>query len=213
METLTEKRPTQNHLLRTLGTFSAIMIVVSAMVGSGVFKKVAPMSAELGASGWVLTAWVLAGVVTLCGALTNAEVAGLIAEPGGQYKYFERMYGRFFAFLYGWTNFSVIGSATIASVAYVFAQSLNSLVPLPTLPADVQSIPLFGLLPFENFGVKAVAIGLVLLLTSINIRGVKYGSNLSNILSASVILAIVLIIVLSFGLGSGQILSFSTAVP
>src|SRR5690349_7071103 len=85
-------------LLRRIGLFAAIALVVGNVIGSGVFKKVAPMSANLLSPELVLLAWVLAGVVTLSGALTNAEIASMITEPGGQYVYFKRMYGRGFAF-------------------------------------------------------------------------------------------------------------------
>ena len=71
-------------LKRTMGLFSAFTLVVSSMIGSGVFKKVAPMTAELGSPWWVIMAWVGAGLVSLIGALTNAEVAGLIAETEKQ---------------------------------------------------------------------------------------------------------------------------------
>jgi len=175
------------------------MVVVAAMIGSGVFKKVAPMSAELGSAGWVLAAWVLAGLVSLTGALTNAEVAGLIAEPGGQYKYFEKMYGRFFAFLYGWTSFAVIQSATAASVAYVFAMSLDAFIHLPHLSAELEAFTILGdFTPLQNIGVKGLAIGLIAGLTALNYRGVQYGSMVSNVLSTSVLVAIVLITGLCF---------------
>jgi APA family basic amino acid/polyamine antiporter len=199
-------------LVRRLGTFSAVMVVVAAMIGSGVFKKVAPMSQELGSSGWVLAAWVLAGMVTLAGALTNAEIAGIIAEPGGQYKYFEKMYGRFFAYIYGWTNFSVIQSATAASVGYVFAQSINSLITSPRFSADIEAISVAGIFfPFENFGVKALTILLIIGLTAINYRGVHYGSMVSNVLSSAVLVAIALITVLCFGFGGTGGFSFETS--
>lgn len=199
-------------LIRRLGTFSAVMVVVSAMIGSGVFKKVAPMSQTLGSSGWVLAAWVLAGLVTLAGALTNAEVAGLIAEPGGQYKYFEKMYGRFFAYIYGWTSFSVIQTATAASVAYVFAQSVNGFVTLPRLASDIEQITVLGLFtPFENIGVKLLAIGLIALLTAINVRGVQWGASVTNVLSSVVVVAIVLVTGLCFGFGNNGSYSFDTA--
>src|SRR5687768_8476626 len=81
-------------LLRHIGVFAAVTVVMSSMIGSGVFKKIAPMSDGLQSPGLVLLAWLLAGIVTLMGSLTNAEVAGLIAEPGGQYMYFRRMYGK-----------------------------------------------------------------------------------------------------------------------
>jgi APA family basic amino acid/polyamine antiporter len=77
-------------LLTRLGLFTALMIVISSMIGSGVFKKIAPMSVELGSPGLILLCWLIPGIITMIGAATNAEIAGLIAEPGGQYVYFKK---------------------------------------------------------------------------------------------------------------------------
>ncbi len=217
MEQTLERHST--GLVRRLGTFSAVMLVVGAMIGSGVFKKVAPMSAELGSGYAVLGAWIVAGLVSMCGALTNAEVACLIAEPGGQYKYFEKMYGRFFAYIYGWASFSVIQTATVASVAYVFSMSVNFIVPIPNPFPELASFnllgflgdPTYSVLPFENFGVKLLTIFLISSLCLINSAGLQYGSLISNIFSASVIACIVLLMLLGFGLGDGG--SFTHASP
>ena len=120
-------------LVRSLTLGAAIILVVSSVIGSGVFKKVAPMSAELGSPPLVLLCWLIAGLITLFGALSNAEIAGMFADSGGEYVYFKRIYGRFMAFLYGWSVFAVIKTAAVSSIAYVFAQSFNSVVPLPHL--------------------------------------------------------------------------------
>jgi APA family basic amino acid/polyamine antiporter len=193
-------------LLRTIGLYTAIALVVGNMIGSGVFKKVAPMSAELQSPGLVLLAWLLAGMVTLCGALTNAEIAGMIVEPGGQYVYFKRMYGRAFAFFYGWSCFSVIQCASQASIAYVFAHSFNSLLPLPRLSEAWETIQVLGIFtPFDNFGVKVLTVGLLTLLTTINYFGVKYGSSLSGLLSSTVVICIFGIILLGLSVGGGSI--------
>src|SRR5919107_5889005 len=119
------------HLNRSLGIGLVIVVVIGNIIGSGVYKKVAPMAAELHSSGWVLVCWVLGGVITLFGALSNAEVAGLLADTGGDYAYYKKIYNRFFAFLFGWSLFVVIQTAAISSLAYVFAQSLNSIVSFP----------------------------------------------------------------------------------
>src|SRR5258706_1360187 len=75
----------QGKLVRSLGLFSVFILVVSSVIGSGIYKKVAPMSAELQSPSWVLLCWILAGVVTLCGALSNAEVAVLfVGLRGGE---------------------------------------------------------------------------------------------------------------------------------
>ena len=92
------------------------------------------MAAELHSSVWILMAWIIAGIITIFGALSNAEVAGLLADTGGEFVYFKKIYNNFFAFLYGWSLFTVIQTATISSLAYVFAQSLNNIIPIPEIP-------------------------------------------------------------------------------
>ena len=189
-------------LLTRLGFFTALMIVISAMVGSGVFKKIAPMALDLGSPGLILLAWLIPGIITLFGAATNAEIAGLIAEPGGQYVYFKKMYGNFFAFLYGWSCFSVIQSASIASIAYVFAESVNAVIPLPHLNDSWEAIKLFGIFnPFEGFGVKLLTIITIIFLTSANYFGVVFGGNITNIFTVLKVLGIILIIILAVAAG------------
>lgn len=208
-----------NTLVKTFGFYTAFLLVAGSMIGSGVFKKVAPMTAELGSPWLVLAALLTAGIISLLGALTNAEVAGLIAEPGGQYAYFKRMYGKPFSFLYGWSMMSVVQTATGASVAYVFAESLNALVELPRLGTEWESITYgadpFIFTPFANLGVKTVTIGLLLTLTAINYVGVRWGGLVLQILASSVIVCIVAIILLclSFGGGSMENMSMAAAVP
>src|SRR5436305_2026623 len=127
-------------LNRSLGLRLVIVIVIGNIIGSGVYKKVAPMTAELHSSGWVLIAWVLAGIISLFGALCNAEVAGMLADTGGEYVYYQKIYNRFFAFLFGWSLFTVIQTAAISALAYLFAQSLNSIVHLPEVLPSLSKI-------------------------------------------------------------------------
>ncbi len=206
------QEPRQGKLIRSLGLFSVFVLVVSSVIGSGIYKKVAPMSAELQSPMWVLVCWALAGVITLCGALSNAEVAGLLAESGGEYVYYQRIYNKFFAFLFGWSSFTAIRSAAAASIAYVFAQSFNSMIPLPILPHEWATFSLFGVFtPFDNFGVKAVAIFLILILSYVNYRGLKLGEGLSRIVLLMVVASIVLIIGLGLTIGGGSLANFQTS--
>ncbi len=117
----------QPELKRVLGLSTAILLVISSMIGSGVFKKIAPMSTALMDNQLILLAWLLAGVVSMFGVFTYAGLASLTEEGGGQFEYFRIIYGKFFGFLFGWTCFTVIQSASIASIAYVFAESVNNL--------------------------------------------------------------------------------------
>lgn len=186
---------------RTLGLGYVIVVVVGNIIGSGVYKKIAPMAAELHSSGWVLIAWIVGGLITLLGALSNAEVAGILADTGGDFVYHKKIYNRFFAFIYGWSLFTVIQTAAISSLAYVFAQSLNSLVSLPDLFPSLSSFTIGGVFfPFADFSVKFAAIILILILTFVNIKGVKTGAGVSKMVLILVFTGIFMIVI--FGLGS-----------
>ena len=200
-----EEKPKQ-QLVRTLGLFATFIITVSSVIGSGIYKKVAPMSAELGSPNLVLLCWVVAGLITIFGALSNAEVASMLADAGGEYVYFKKIYNRFFAFLFGWTCFSVIRSSSLASIAYVFSQSFNNLIPLPALPDSIASISLFGIFtPFDNFGVKLMTIGLICGLSFFNIFGLKLGEGLSRAVIITVTASIILIIILGLTISDGSL--------
>ena len=128
-----------------------------------------------------LLAWIVGGIITLFGALSNAEVAGLLADTGGEFVYLKKIYNRFFAFMYGWSLFTVIQTATISSLAYVFAQSLNSIVHIPAIFSSLQHFTIGGVFfPFQDFGVKLTAIILILILTGLNISGLKSGAGVSK---------------------------------
>jgi APA family basic amino acid/polyamine antiporter len=109
-------------LNRTITRWPAILLVVSAIVGSGVFKKIAPMADALHSSGWILLCWLVAGLFSLMGALCTAELAAMMPGAGGEYVFFKRIYGRFFAFLYGWGNLTVmkmIASLLIIGLSFI----------------------------------------------------------------------------------------------
>jgi basic amino acid/polyamine antiporter, APA family len=167
----------RRDLTRALGLGYVIIIVISNIIGSGVFKKIAPMAAELHSSEWILLVWLAAGLITLFGALSNGEVAGLLADTGGEFVYLRTIYGRFFSFLYGWSLFTVIQTAAISGVAYVFTQSLNSIIPIPELLPSLNQISIGGIFyPFQDFGIKLTTILLILFLTFLNMLGLKSGA-------------------------------------
>ena len=171
----------QRHLVRTLGLSYVILFVIANIIGSGVYKKIAPMAAELHSPVWILSAWLAGGIVTMFGALSNAEVAGLLADTGGEFIYLRKIYNRFFAFIYGWSLFTVIQTATISSLAYVFAQSLGSIIPIPDVLRSLHDFTIGGVFfPFRDFGIKLVAISLIMTLTFLNISGLKSGAGVSR---------------------------------
>lgn len=195
-------------LLPSLGLFSTIMLVVGGVIGSGIFRKPGVMASQLGSPEVLLLVWVLAGAITLFGALTNAEIASMIPETGGQYVYFERMYGPFFAFLYGWAVFAVMQSASISAVAYVFAEYSTQFVPLPEFGPALANwsfhLPFIGdVTPLREIGTKGVAAALIALLTVVNFLGVRLGGVVQNIFTVAKVAVMLLLVLGAFLLPTG----------
>lgn len=189
------------QLSKSLGLRLVVVVVIGNIIGSGVYKKVAPMTAELHSSGWVLICWVLAGIISLFGALCNAEIAGLLADTGGEYVYYQKIYNEFFAFLFGWSLFAVIQTAAISALAYVFAESLNSVAHLPQIMSSWANVNIGGVFyPFADMTVKLTAIILIIILTWINTKGIKTGAGVSMAILLLVFGSIFTII--AFGLTS-----------
>lgn len=190
-------------LKKTLGLPLVIVFVIFNILGSGVYKKVAPMADALHSSGWVLIAWVIGGIISLFGALSYAEVAGLLADTGGDYVYYKKIYNKFFAFQFGWSTFTIIQTAAISSLAYVFAQSLNNLAHLPPVLDSLSEFNLAKVFyPFKDFNVKLLAIILIILLTWINNKGLKTGAWLGTVILMLVLAGLFTIIF--FGLTSSE---------
>jgi amino acid transporter len=163
-------------LERVLGPWLATALVVGTVIGSGVFKKPSAVADSVPTFGWAMAAWVLMGLLTLCGGLALAEVTVLFPRAGGNYVFLREAYGRPFGFLWGWVEFFIIRSASIAALATIFTESLHAVLRHPA------SRHLFGvsgggavLTPWGETGVTVAAIlGLAL----VNARGVRWGAGL-----------------------------------
>lgn len=155
------------HFSRELGLLDATAIVVGSMIGSGIFIVSAETARRVGAPGWLLMCWLLAGMLTIIGAVCYSELAAMFPHAGGQYIYLREAYGSLSGFLYGWTLFTVIQSGTIAAVAVAFGKFLGVFVPW------VSTNNVLITLPFWKFSsVQLVAVALISFLTAINCRGV-----------------------------------------
>lgn len=186
-------------LIRILGLTSGIMLVAGNIIGSGVFIKITPMAASGLNENHIIAAWIVAGIITMFGAFTIAGLATMTTESGGQYEYLRLIFGDFVSFLFGWTSFAIIGSAGNAAVGFIFAESLNTIVPLhdPLYNLKEVSIGQF-IYPFANSGVKIFTIATIIILTWVNYRGTKKGTTLNNVVTFAKILGILLIILLGF---------------
>lgn len=171
-------------LHKTITRWPAILLVVSAIIGSSVFKKIAPMADALKSPGLILSCWIIAGLLSLIGALCTAELAAMMPGAGGEFVYFKKIYGRFFAFLYGWGNLTVMKSATIAALAYIFSESFQGLFGIQTY--NLTALGTLG----NNLTVKLIASTLIIALSYVNHRGVVFGEKLSRYLIAAIIVII-----------------------
>lgn len=199
-----------SDLKRTFGLWSSVSIVAGGIIGSAIFMKPALMASQLGSPELLLLVWIGAGIITMFGALSNAEVAAMIPETGGQFVFFQKMYGDFIAFMYGWAAFAVFNTAGVASIAYVLGTYVEYFVELPRFsPATEHSIEIFmpfvgHIYPLENIGVKSVTIAVVMLLTGINYISTRFGGNVLVIFTVLKVAAMAMIIVGIFFSGAGD---------
>src|SRR4030081_3104313 len=152
------------QLERRLGLLDATMIVIGSMIGSGIFITSAESSRLIGAPGWLLLTWVVAGLLTITGALCCAELATMMPRAGGVYVFLREAYGPALGFLFGWTLFLVVQTGTIAAVAIAFARFLG--VFAPSIATDhylVGPIHFFGGYAISLSTEQLVAIALILL--------------------------------------------------
>lgn len=174
------------ELKRDLGLTEAVSIVISRIIGSGIFRTPAPIMLAVGCTSLFGLVWVLGGIVTIFGAVIYAELAAMMPRSGGPYEYLKTAYHPFWAFLRGWAMFFVSETAAIAAVALIFAEYLNALW-----------IIVFG----EAFGrpvLFMVALSTIWLLTMVNLFGVHLSGMVQNFFGAVKVAAVGSIIGVSF---------------
>lgn len=189
------------QFVRGIGPLAAVSLVVGSMIGSGIFIVSADISRQvssLGAAGLLLV-WAITGVVTVIGALTYAELAGMMPNAGGQYVFLREGLAPSAGFLYGWTLFTVIQSGTIAAVAVAFGRFLGVLI--PSLTPDVfLKLGSFdmpgGTIQLGLSPQRVVAIVMVAVLTAVNIRGVRLGAGIQSVFTVAKVGALAALILL-----------------
>lgn len=174
------------ELRRELGVFSASLLVVGGIIGSGIFFIPAVTARALPTSGWILAVWTLGGVVALAGALTYAELGAMMPEAGGGYIYVREAFGGLPAFLLGWMTLLMIASGAIAAVAMGFAGYLERFVPIGAVGGRI--------------GVAAITI---IVLTITNYLGVKPGTVTANVFTVCKIAALGALIVIGIVVNPG----------
>ena len=168
---------TPSSLPRVLGFTTATAIVVGTVIGSGVFKKATAVAQLVPDFSLAILAWVVVGTLTLLGALSLAEVAVIVPKAGGNYAILRDAYGRWAGFLWGWVEFLIIRSASIAALATIFTESLHDIV--RQVASDDPTAEIIGPL-----GRTFITVGVIVALGLINARGTHWGGSLQIVVTA-----------------------------
>ena len=177
----------------TLKLLDATMLVAGSMIGSGIFIVSADITRNVGSSGWLIFVWLLTGFMTLTAAVSYGELSAMYPKAGGQYVYLKEAYNPLTGFLYGWSFFSVIQTATIAAVGVAFAKFTAYLLPAVSEDKVAFDLGLFTISPAQ-----VVSIPIIVLLTFINTRGVKSGKAIQTTFTLTKLLSLFGLII--FGL-------------
>ncbi len=163
---------TNTQFKPTLSAFDATMIVAGSMIGSGIFIVSADITRNVGSAGWLVAVWLLTGFMTLTAALSYGELSAMFPKAGGQYVYLKESYNPLLGFLYGWSFFSVIQTGTIAAVGVAFSKFAGYFFPSLEM-TDANILLQIGFL--KIYPAQLVSIGIIVLLTYINTKGVQGG--------------------------------------
>ena len=194
------------EFVRAMTLTDATMLVAGSMIGSGIFIVSADISRTVGSPFWLLMAWVVAGVVTILGALSYGELAAMYPRAGGQYVFLRESMGSLLGFLYGWTLFVVIQTGTIAAVAVAFGRFLGVLWPditpdrfgwFPQMDVNTPG----GAIQLGLSPQRLIALVTIWILTWVNLRGVKEGKIVQTTLTIVKTGALALLILLGLTIG------------
>lgn len=177
----------------TLGLFDGTMIVAGSMIGSGIFIVSADITRNVGSAGWLIAVWLITGFMTLSAALSYGELSGMFPKAGGQYVYLKEAYNPLIGFLYGWSFFAVIQTATIAAVGVAFSKFLSYIVP------ELGNEYFLADLGFTKiYSGQLVSIAIIAILTFVNSKGVKEGKFIQTLFTSAKLLALFGLILFGF---------------
>ncbi len=177
----------------TLGLLDSTMIVAGSMIGSGIFIVSADITRNVGGAGWLIAVWVITGFMTLTAALSYGELSAMFPKAGGQYVYLKEAFNPLAGFLYGWSFFTVIQTATIAAVGVAFSKFAAYIIPAlseKNIIADLGFIKISA--------AQIVAILLIALLTYINTKGIKNGKIIQTVFTTTKLLSLFGLIIFGF---------------
>ena len=170
-----------------LSLFDSITLVAGSMIGSGIFIVSADISRQVGSPAALLAVWIVAGLMTIGGALAYGELAAMMPEAGGQYVYLREAYGKLAAFLFGWTLLLIVQTGTVAAVAVAFARFSAVLFPM------IKGEMWIGIGGIGLSGERLLAIGVIAFLTWSNLRGLDLGKLIQNLFTSAKLLSLLMI--------------------
>jgi APA family basic amino acid/polyamine antiporter len=176
-----------------LGLWDATMVVAGSMIGSGIFIVSADIVRNVGSAGWLVGVWLITGFMTITAAVSYGELSGMYPKAGGQYVYLKESYNPLMAFLYGWSFFAVIQTATIAAVGVAFARFSAYLFPWMS-----EANKIFSLGFTDISAAQITAIIMIIFLTYINTRGIREGKTIQSIFTVSKLFALFGLIAFGF---------------
>jgi len=174
--------PSEPGFLRRLGLLDTTFLVIGAVVGSGIFMTPGIIADGLPSPGLLLAVWLAGGLITLCGALSFAELGAMYPQAGGQYVYLREAYGPAAAFLFGWAFFGFIMCGGLAALAVAFAEFLGSFLPVLSTDHVLLRLDVFGLAYSLSAGQIVAALSIALL-TLVNSFGIRSGALVQNLLT------------------------------
>src|ERR1043165_1104932 len=180
---------------QSLGLIDATMIVAGSMIGSGIFIVSADITRNVGSAGWVIAVWVITGFMTITAAVSYGELSGMYPKAGGQYVYLKEAFNPLAGFLYGWSFFAVIQTATIAAVGVAFSKFAGYFIPALELK-DENVIMQLG--NFKLYPAQLVSIALIVFLTYTNTKGIKGGKIIQTTFTSAKLLALFGLIIFGF---------------
>lgn len=197
------EQQSKEGFIRGLGLLDSTMIVAGSMIGSGIFIVSADIARQVGSPGWLLVVWLITGFLTVAAALSYGELAAMMPKAGGMYVYLREAYSPFWGFLYGWTHFLVIQTATVAAVAVAFARFSGIFVPQISETSYIIEPVRLGTssYAFSLSTAQFVGILMIVLLTWMNTRGLRLGKLVQNTFTFAKTGSLIALIVLGLAVG------------
>lgn len=207
-----ERTPHTPTLVRALGTWDTSLVTVGSVVGSAIFLAASDVARALPHPALILGAWLLGGLLTLAGGFSYGELGAMFPHAGGQYHYLKEAYGTFWGFLFGWTAFLVIMSGGLAALAAGFGEYVGVFLPFFATKNVIASASILGWQWTLNGGQVAGVLALVVL-TVINVLGLRAGTGLQNVFTLVKIGSIVVLAALGLVLPAPEVPDFTAPLP